>query len=236
MNCKYCNKECNSINSLRQHEIRCKSNPQKIDTSYAKGWPKGKPRGTSSTFGKVHVTDGTNNRLINPDELGNFLNNNPSWFKGFTYKLTKPNLGRYLDPDRERLRREKISRRMKNNPQAGGYRKGSGRGKKGWYKNVFCDSSWELAFLVYHLEHDLYIERCSERRSYLYKEQKHTYIPDFVTDDGIIEIKGYITEQWLCKQEQNPDIKILYGKDMATFLNYVVSKYGNKFWEVLYEK
>lgn len=27
----------------------------------------------------------------------------------------------------------------------GGYRKGSGRGKKGRYKGYWCDSSWELA-------------------------------------------------------------------------------------------
>ena len=236
MNCKYCNRECKNANSLRQHEIRCKSNPQRIDTSYAKGWPKGKPREVSSTLGKIHVTDGINNRLLNPDDVQIFLIENPSWRKGFTSKQIKPHLGICLEPDKERLRREKISKTMKSNPQAGGYRKGSGRGKKGWYKDVFCDSSWELAFLVYHLEHNLYIERYNKRRSYLYKGQKHTYIPDFITDDGVIEIKGYITEQWMCKQEQNPDVKILYEKDMIPFLNYVVSKYGNKFWEVLYEK
>ena len=28
--CKYCNKECKNKNSLAQHEIRCKNNPNKI--------------------------------------------------------------------------------------------------------------------------------------------------------------------------------------------------------------
>ena len=28
--CKYCNKECKNKNSLAQHEIRCKDNPNKI--------------------------------------------------------------------------------------------------------------------------------------------------------------------------------------------------------------
>lgn len=28
--CKYCNKECKNLNSLRQHKIRCKQNPNKI--------------------------------------------------------------------------------------------------------------------------------------------------------------------------------------------------------------
>ncbi len=31
MNCKYCGKECKNTNSLTQHEIRCKQNPDKIE-------------------------------------------------------------------------------------------------------------------------------------------------------------------------------------------------------------
>ena len=29
LNCKYCGKECHNLNSLRQHEIRCKANPER---------------------------------------------------------------------------------------------------------------------------------------------------------------------------------------------------------------
>ena len=32
--CKYCGKECKNKNSLTQHEIRCKHNPNRIDMSY----------------------------------------------------------------------------------------------------------------------------------------------------------------------------------------------------------
>ena len=28
--CKYCGKECKNLNSLKQHEIRCKENPNNI--------------------------------------------------------------------------------------------------------------------------------------------------------------------------------------------------------------
>lgn len=31
MDCKYCNKSCKNKNSLAQHEIRCKENPNKIE-------------------------------------------------------------------------------------------------------------------------------------------------------------------------------------------------------------
>ena len=30
--CKYCGKQCKSLNSLKQHEIRCKENPNHIIT------------------------------------------------------------------------------------------------------------------------------------------------------------------------------------------------------------
>lgn len=111
----------------------------------------------------------------------------------------------------------------------GGYREGSGRGKQGWYKGIHCDSSWELAYLVYHLDHNLYIERCKEKRQYVWNNKQHTYYPDFITNDGIIEIKGYSTDQWKSKEEQNPDVIVLYKDDMKLYLDYVINTYGTDF-------
>ena len=111
----------------------------------------------------------------------------------------------------------------------GGYREGSGRGKQGWYKGIHCDSSWELAYLVYHLDHNLYIERCKEKRQYVWNNKQHTYYPDFITDDGIIEIKGYSTDQWKSKEEQNPDVKVLYKNEIKPYLDYVTNTYGTDF-------
>ena len=56
--------------------------------------------------------------------------------------------------DIEIERRKKISDKMKK-VGGGGYRKGSGRRKKGWYKGFWCDSSWELAWVIYQIEHDI---------------------------------------------------------------------------------
>lgn len=109
----------------------------------------------------------------------------------------------------------------------GGYREGSGRGKSGWYKGIYCSSTWELAYLIYHLDHNLRIERCKEKRSYIFEGKIHNYYPDFVTDNGIIEIKGYSTEQWQAKQEQNPDVITLYKNDMKPYLQYVHDNYTN---------
>lgn len=35
--CKYCGRKCKNLNSLRQHEIRCKENPNKIECYGNKG-------------------------------------------------------------------------------------------------------------------------------------------------------------------------------------------------------
>ena len=117
-------------------------------------------------------------------------------------------------------------------PKLGGYRKGSGHGKSGWYKGIYCDSSWELAFVIYYLEHNLNIKRCKEIRKYYYNNREYKYFPDFITDDGLIEIKGYSNEQWEAKQQQNTDVKTLYKSDIQLYLDYVIKKYGNNFVEL----
>lgn len=62
MYCKYCNKECKNKNSLAQHEIRCKENPNHITINnsgknnpmYGKtAWNKGLTRETDSRVNKI---------------------------------------------------------------------------------------------------------------------------------------------------------------------------------------
>lgn len=111
----------------------------------------------------------------------------------------------------------------------GGYRKGSGIGKSGWYKGIYCDSSWQLAYVIYHIDHGLNIARNKQKRSYIWNDEQHIYIPDFITDQGIIQIKGYKSEQWNAKINQNKDIKVLYKQQIKLYLDYVVSQYGKEF-------
>lgn len=123
-------------------------------------------------------------------------------------------------------------RHIELSKRRGGYRIGSGHSKHGSYKGIRCDSTWELAFLIYHIEHNLYIERCKEKRTYFWKNENHIYYPDFITSEGIIEIKGYITEQSIEKSKQNPDIKIISKNEIMLYINYVVDKYGKDFYKL----
>ena len=121
----------------------------------------------------------------------------------------------------------------KNN---GGLRKNSYKQyKSGWYKGIHCDSSWELALVIYYTEHNLFIERNKQYRTYIYNNKSYKYYPDFITDEGLLEVKGYKSDKWNAKIEQNPDIKVLYKNDMKSYLQYVISKYGTNFIK-LYDK
>ena len=107
----------------------------------------------------------------------------------------------------------------------------------GNYKGIHCDSSWELAYLVWCLEHNIKIEICKEIRYYKLNKKLCKYLPDFVINDNeIIEIKGYYDKGAKIKSEQNPDIKVLLKNDLIEQLNYVITKYGKEFWKVLYDK
>ena len=108
----------------------------------------------------------------------------------------------------------------------------------GNYMGIHCDSSWELAFLVYNIEHNIPIKRCNVQRTYINHDGKiRKYFPDFIINENIIiEIKGYENEDAKLKSQQNPDIIVLHKNEMIKYLEYVKNKYGNLFWEVLYDK
>jgi hypothetical protein len=120
--------------------------------------------------------------------------------------------------------------------KSGGYRKGSGRGKKGWYKGYWCDSSWELAWVIYSLDNGLKFTRNAQGFEYMFNETVHIYYPDYLMEDGTyIEIKGYTTAQWEAKKNNfNGKIKIFDKVEMIPILKYVKEKYGFDFIK-LYE-
>ena len=62
----------------------------------------------------------------------------------------------------------------------------------------------------------------------------YKYFPDFITDDGIFEIKGYYSDKSKSKHMQHPDIKMIFSEDMKIYLDYVIEKYGRNFIK-LYE-
>ena len=108
---------------------------------------------------------------------------------------------------------------------------GTGRGKHGWYKGYWCDSSWELAWVIYNLEHDIKFERNTEGFEYEWNGGKHKYYPDFIVEDGsYMEIKGYTTEQTKIKIASfKSRLVVLNKKEMKPYIDYAENKYGKDF-------
>jgi len=119
---------------------------------------------------------------------------------------------------------------------SGGIRKGSSRGKCGWYKGYWCDSSYELGYLIYCLEHNIKIERNKRGYEYNYKGKKHLFYPDFRVNGDLVEIKNFRSKLTDIKLKSvNEKIDIFYKDTINQYLVYVINKYGKDFIN-LYEK
>lgn len=107
------------------------------------------------------------------------------------------------------------------------------RYKYGTYKGIHCDSSWELAFVMYCLDNDITFSRnTTEHFPYYFNNELHEFYPDFVIGDTYIEIKNYHSDLTNAKVEQFPRNKklvVFYYRDMKHYINYVVNKYGKDF-------
>lgn len=121
----------------------------------------------------------------------------------------------------------------------GGFRKNSGNSVGGWYKGIFCHSTYELVFVIYCLDHKIDVKPCKTTFKYFGTDNKeHTYYPDFIVDNEIIEIKGYFSDSVKLKEEAvlktGKSYKILYKEDLTECFNYVYDKYTHNL-KTLYE-
>lgn len=107
----------------------------------------------------------------------------------------------------------------------GGIRSGSGRAKTGWYKGIYCGSTYELAFLIWNLDHNVKISRCVKSFEYEYEGKKRRYYPDFEIENQIFEIKGKLSDVDLVKIQAANAILIDKEK-IKIYLNYVCKKYN----------
>lgn len=113
---------------------------------------------------------------------------------------------------------------------SGGVRKGSSRGKCGWYNGFWCDSSYELAFIIFNLENGINFKRNYEGFPYQFQGTDRLFYPDFIIDGIYYEIKNFKSELTDSKIKYFPhEIRVLYREDMVSYLEYAKSKYGKNF-------
>ena len=129
-----------------------------------------------------------------------------------------------------------IRENMKLSGKIGGIRKGAGRGKKGRYKNIWCDSSWELAFVIWHLDNGYSVERNLIFYLYTWEKKEHKYYPDFIINGELFEVKGFYSDKDKEKIKQCPvKIKVLLKEDILPFIEYVKRTYKLNKIEDLYD-
>ncbi len=223
--CKFCKKEFEKGKSVASHTKWCKENPNK-DIPFKNITPEDRIRINKKTNTNL-IRNKTSNDVIEKRKK-TFYENHKKGLHNFT--------GKSMDPNKEIERKRKLSIIAKER-KLGGYIKGSGRGKKGWYKGIWCDSSYELAWVIYNLEHGIKFKRNCEKFEYSFENKILKWIPDFILDDNsYVEIKGFLTEKTEAKFRcfKKP-LKVLLGKNLKEIFEFVINKFGKDFIK-LYKK
>lgn len=120
------------------------------------------------------------------------------------------------------------------------FKSGPTFGKAGYYKGIYCSSSWELAFLITNLDLGKDIKRCELIFEYKYNGKISKYFPDFIMDNIIYEIKGYEKEEVSCKTQSVLDsgykIEILREEEIFPLIRNIKKKYKIKDITILYDQ
>lgn len=160
--CKFCGKECKNKNSLVQHEIRCKLNPNKNELPNTSGKNNG-------MYGKHAWNKGLNK------DIDDRVKQSSETFKKRRsegkYKLT----GKAKTPEIEQRRKNKLSKYAKENNNFWKYR------KKHLikYKNFQFDSSYEIEVVKSLEENNIKWEKPKSFKYIDNNNKEHTYTPDF---------------------------------------------------------
>lgn len=121
----------------------------------------------------------------------------------------------------------------------GGYREKSGRSKQGYYKGIYCGSTYELCWVIHALDHNVKFTRFDKRL----EKDGVVYYPDFLLEDGvtIIEPKGYEKEVSVSKKTALAEslgyiVKVMRKNDLKYAFDYVEKTYGTKKFDTLYDE
>lgn len=125
--------------------------------------------------------------------------------------------------------------KKKRSKNMGGFRIGAGRSKSGYFRGIYCNSTYELVWVIYELDHG----RSPKRFEGYLTDGVIKYYPDFVYDKHIIEIKGYYVQAVEHKSNiaraHGYSIDVLYKEDLRAQFEYVASRYNTTQYEKLYE-
>ena len=100
--------------------------------------------------------------------------------------------------------------------------------------DILFDSSWEVAFYIYHRDKGYVIKRNDKHFTYVKDDKEHDTVVDFTIDDKLYEVKSiYLIEQQKEKIEilKNNNVTIISNDDIGIYFDYVNEKYGKDYIE-----
>lgn len=188
--CRYCGKECKNDNSLRQHEIRCKENPNKIDLTYLPDiWKKYNAEVKCGLRTKSFSNQYIKAQLLNLEK--------PVVSDETRIKLSIANKGRTWSEEKRKVHSEIMKRVVRENPDSYSSSNVNGRVRHIKYKDIMLDSKWEVIVAKFLDEHNIKWSRPSNSFEYFWNNSYHSYYPDFYLEDydTYIEVKGYVRDR-----------------------------------------
>lgn len=187
LNCQFCNKECKSINSLTQHEMRCSANPNHIEHTL--------PNNTGKPAWNKGLTMETDERVLR----------NTLAQRGVSRCAGDAN------PSKRSEVRKKISETCLRKSREGTWHTSLAKEHHINYKGCDFHSTWEVEYAKYLDSQNIQWLRTTDRFPYKYQGSLHYYTPDFYLPetDEYIEIKGYSTGKDYAKWKQFPTDKVL---------------------------
>ena len=124
--------------------------------------------------------------------------------------------------------------------KVGGAREGSGTGKNGYFRGIYCASTYELAWAIYHLDNKIPFRRAVTRFVYGTGQK---YLPDFeYPDNHFIEIKGFVrntqehSQKIAAVEAAGATITVLFEKDLANCFEWAKKKYKYTQLQELYDE
>lgn len=176
--CRYCDSVRKSNNSLVQHEIRCKKNPNAIEVkpSYGMLGKKGK---NQYSYGAVASAETRR-------------------------KQSEASKKQVWSAERRKKHSETMRRAVLENPESYSKNNIIGRVKIFEYKGFRLKGSWELKTATWLDDQNITWEYEAGPQSYLWEGRDHLYFPDFYLPDlnTYLEVKGYKTERDEAKWSQ----------------------------------
>lgn len=198
--CQYCVRAANTKNSNMQHELYCKSNPnRKIRKSSMGMLGKTKAAG----FDKKNQWSDPNYSISEETRLK------------LSTTATELNLKRWSNPENKIKQSVSMKRAVENYPES--YTSSNrGRTKQIIYNGVKFQGSWELDFYKWCESNNVKCNRNVEGFAYEWNGTR-TYFPDFYLPelDSYVEVKGFKTERDDAKWQQFPKkLLIVIKKDI----------------------